>query len=119
MCEHTGLTPDLERINFIFHCTQMEYDNDDIKDPYITELELNVSYYQEHLNFYQNLLQIYRKEGDKAADNYKKEHFNTLSGRPKFVPIVSGKRKSITSLKGEELLIELKTLLGDSADQTE
>jgi hypothetical protein len=116
---HTGLSPDVARLNFVFPSSDMDYDNDDIKDPYISELEVTIGYFQEHLHFYQKLLDIYKKEGPKAAADYKKEHFKLLPKRLKLKPTVSGNIKALTTLKGEELLNELKKLLGASTDQSE
>jgi hypothetical protein len=116
---HTGLSPDIARFHFVSPSSEMEYDNGDIKDPYITELELNINFFQEHLQFYESLLEIYRKEGQQAAADYRKENFKSLPKKPNLAPTISGKKKAITALKGEELLHELKKLLVPPTDKSE
>ncbi|BFZ25844.1 hypothetical protein BsWGS_28883 [Bradybaena similaris] len=88
------------------------------EDPFISNMEQNIKFFQEHLKFYQKLLDIYKKEGKEAAALYKRKH-KKLPKRPKATSPVSGKKKTITSLKGNELLAALKHLLGDSTERSE
>lgn len=119
MC--TGFTPEFYRLHF--NRTEKMECNEDLptlpEDPFILNVEQNIRFFQEHLTFYQKLLDIYKNEGKEAAAEYKRKHYKKLLKRPKATSPVSGKKKTITSLKGNELLAALKPLLGDSTEPSE
>jgi hypothetical protein len=56
-------------------------------------------------------LEVYRQNGKKASDDYKKKHQKDLPKKPKFKVAGRGNKADITKLRGKELLTKLEEFL--------